>query len=427
MVLETDTQVVGKNAIARNLMMYSASIYTSSKNVLPQFALSRVEQVEGAVVTQITNYVDPDALLNSVDEKIDNVVMFGQNKVTSLKGRVIDIKTQVDTARTHAIDTVRAVPAALQDQIIEVRGRVNAAQEAVSASVVDTLELARSQATSRAVSGINRVLDFSEAGLDRYLPAPDGEIDEAKANTQETDNLTEEPGVVSFAPVVPRLQLLSKTVSKRVLKRVQDQLQGAPLKLRSNLEDIVHVNLLEYADNFMSDFSSKVNAVYDVANATAVELKSAADRYQENVSEVVSSTVGPALAKAAAPVEQSWSKIRLELVRLQAVARRRQLEGETEETKTDDVKLDEDEGVMDEHEELVLSELASALRSVVLPALVSWTSAQILKSYSIASGVFFTRFATADDEKKPEGEDLVDNECENSTSDKLTAEGDGEM
>jgi hypothetical protein len=153
---------------------------------------------------------------------------------------------------------------------------------------------------------------------------------------------------------------LSCTVSKRVRKRVQAQLGNAPLKLRSNLDELVHVNLLQYARMFLD----RISAVGSSSAAGAASI------LRGSVG-LLSSGLPALTAALSGTMDGLWgtpggARLRQELLRLQTVARQQQ-EG-IEDPDADSQSNGEG------HDSLVLQELALALRTVVLPALLSWAS-----------------------------------------------------
>jgi hypothetical protein len=403
-----------KIQVARSLIDYSASWYAYGKGVLPVYAASQLQSVEKVVVDQVTTRVDPDALLNVLDIQIDGAVQYSAGQVMAVKKKVDDVKARVDTVRNQAVDSaqyarsqlelttsdvyhrVTTSPAVVSDQLQGVKTRIGGARDSVTVYLGSTLEAVKDQAVQRAdavksqavenaVYGITCLLDASEAGVNRLLPEVETEESKGEGCVDKEDEGVPVPA--SLSPLVPRIRLLSHTVSKRVLKRVEAQLGGAPLKLRANVEELVHVNLMEYADKFMQGAAAVSLSTSGAASALSASVSSSVESVATVVKgractlkDTVSGTVTTAIA--ASPLETTWAAVRQELLVLQKRARHTAATAANPPACTSSEGEGEGEGVSctveEEHEALVLSELALALRLVVLPALVSWVSASML-------------------------------------------------
>lgn len=392
----SETNPVVKIDAARNLLAYTASWYASGKNVLPEFAVNQLQNVEAVVANKLET-VDTNSLLDNLDGRIDGIVYYGQEQVLSAKGRVLDVKNRVESAREQITNAGSGV-----------YHRVAALPTEVTTSIQSGIDIVRKEASKRTVDGFTKVLDVSEASIELLLPEDEGSTDSSSEEVPAVVEATPESASEDFkyvpeslAPFAPRIKLLSKTVSKRVLKRVEAKLGDAPLKLRTNLEEMVHVNLLEYAEQFMGSVSSAPTFAYSAATAVSDNVKESVNTVVSNakgqvvmLKDQVSGRVTNLVATASTPVEHAWNRVRTELLRLQAAGRDLQVG----ETKTVEGAEDENVGVnvdapnaeIDEvvdHEALVLSELALALRTVAFPALMAWVSAQVTAATSrVAKG-----------------------------------------
>lgn len=404
--------------LARNLAAYTASWYSYGKAGLPQFAADKLKFVESKVQAEVTKLVDTSAVLDTVDSQIDSAVNYGNTRVSELKDKVQDAKDRVETVRAQALnsaldartqvevaglgvyDRVIALPEDVRNQITETGLRVRSARE----SATDSVKL-------HTIYGITTILDVSERAVSHLLPeGQEDESEDAVASTAATEEPTN-VNLTGFAPLAPRIMLLSQTVSKRVRRRVQAKLGETPLKLRTNLDEIVHVNLMEYADTFFGSVNTATSSAVEAASQFTSDVGTAASAAKETVTktkETVTKSVTDSLAsakeKVATPVEQTWALVRSELLHLQQLAREQNGPGMAEESKDGEKNAEGlDDSAANEHEELVLSELALALRSVVFPALISWMSNECLPYFAKLAGLTRQQVGIAvEDETKTE-------------------------
>jgi len=376
--------------LARNLAAYTASWYSYGKAGLPQFAADKLQFVESKVQAEVSKLVDTSAVLDTVDFQIDSAMNYGHIRVSELKDTVQDAKDRVETVRAHArskvevaglgvYDRVITLPENLCNQITQTGLRVQAARE----SATDSVKL-------HTFNGITRVLDASERVVNHLLPEGQEEKSEHPAAPTTASYEPSDVGLADFAPLAPRIMLLSQTVSKRVRRRVQAKLGDTPLKLRANIDEIVHVNLMEYANTFFGKVNLATSSTVEVASQFTSDVGSAAFAAKEAVTwtkETITKTVANSLVGAKetmnSPLEQTWTRVRSELLHLQKLAREKNGAGLAEESNDDGAGNAEglDDSAVIEHEELVLSELALALRFVVFPGLFSWLSNECLPYY----------------------------------------------